>query len=173
MAPEHFPGPGNTLILCHPQEDSLGGVEHGATATIAVLGNDGGSAPQLIGIGASPDHGTATADPGTGTIDYDAAVDFPGSDSFTYQMDPGDGAIQPATVTVTGPAVRQPPQATSWAKKSRAGMWSRPRSRATAGWVMAPSHTPRSAMASTWGRVTLFKAWVEVRGTLPGMLVTQ
>jgi len=71
--------------------------------TIPVAANDTGAlAVGTVAIAGAPLHGTAVANPIPGTVLYTPAVNFFGTDTFTYAIGDGLGAVSaPATVTVT------------------------------------------------------------------------
>ena len=71
--------------------------------TIPVAANDTGAlAVGTVAIAAAPLHGTAVPNPIPGAVLYTPAVNFFGTDTFTYTIGDGLGAVSaPATVTVT------------------------------------------------------------------------
>ncbi|MCG8607944.1 tandem-95 repeat protein, partial [bacterium] len=86
--------------------------------TIPVLANDSdldgtlqsGSVKVVTDVG----NGSTTIDPNTGVVTYSPAVDFFGSDSFTYTVTDDDGGVSNvATVTVTVSDVNDSPVAVS------------------------------------------------------------
>ena len=71
--------------------------------TIPVAANDTGAlAVGTVAIATAPVHGTAVPDPIPGAVLYTPAVNFFGTDTFTYTIGDGLGAVSaPGTVTVT------------------------------------------------------------------------
>jgi hypothetical protein len=82
------------------QDDSASVAENQAV-TIDVLGNDTNAATMTIKLLGAPSHGTATVDP-TGTVTYQPALNFFGTDTFTYVLAgaPGTADSNIATVTI-------------------------------------------------------------------------
>jgi VCBS repeat-containing protein len=90
--------------------DSASGNED-ANIVIAVLANDrdvDGDAlvPQVV---SGPTHGTVTVNP-SGTITYDPATDYVGTDSFTYRVSDGSLASNVVTVSISLAAQTETPQ---------------------------------------------------------------
>ena len=82
--------------------------------TIAVLANDSdpdGDALAVLSVGA-PAHGTAAANP-DGTIAYTPALNYNGTDTFTYVASDTEGGSASATVTVTITPVNDAPAASN------------------------------------------------------------
>jgi hypothetical protein len=77
--------------------------DENVAVAIPVLANDtGGIVPGTVAVGTAPLHGTAVPNPATGEVLYTPAVNFFGTDTFTYTFGDGLGAVSgPATVTVT------------------------------------------------------------------------
>ncbi len=100
-------------------DDSASVAEDGHLNGTSVLGNDSdlhGFAPSednpmTAVIGTTTTHGALNLDP-TGTYTYDPALDFNGTDSFTYRAkDSHDGLSALATVTITVTSVNDAPVA--------------------------------------------------------------
>jgi VCBS repeat-containing protein len=83
--------------------------------TIDVLANDsdvdGALAAASVQVTAAAAHGTTTVDPATGRVTYNPALNFNGSDSFTYEVCDGSGACDTAIVTIAVLAVNDAPTA--------------------------------------------------------------
>ena len=84
-------------------------------ALIAVLANDlPGDQPLLpgsVGVATPPQSGTTLVDPVTGQVSYTPALNFFGSDSFSYRVCGKSGGCDTATVSVTVWPVNDPPLA--------------------------------------------------------------
>ena len=89
---------------------------------IDVLGNDtdvdSSLGPTSVSIVAGASHGTTAVDPTSGQITYTPAVNFHGSDSFTYQVCDAAAACDTAVVAVTVLAVNDAPVANAGADQS-------------------------------------------------------
>jgi hypothetical protein len=83
--------------------NDVANTDENLAVAIPVLANDaGGIAPGTVAVGTAPLHGTAVPDSGTGLVLYTPAVNFFGTDTFTYTFGDGLGAVSgPGTVTVT------------------------------------------------------------------------
>jgi Ca2+-binding RTX toxin-like protein len=84
--------------------------EDAGETTIDVLANDTDADGDLLSVSAvsDPPNGTAEAGP-AGTIVYDPAVDFHGTDSLTYTVSDGRGGFDTATVSITVTPVNDDP----------------------------------------------------------------
>jgi hypothetical protein len=82
---------------------------------VAVLANDtdpdGSLRPDTVLVVSAPAHGSALVDPGSGQISYTPALNFNGSDVFTYRACDDDNACGTAMVTLTVRPVNDPPVA--------------------------------------------------------------
>ncbi len=94
-------------------DDDFGTTPEDTSVTADVLGNDTdvdtGDTLAVEAVG-DPGHGTVT-DNGDGTITYDPARDFHGSDSFTYTVSDGHGGTDDAIVSVAVSSVNDAPVA--------------------------------------------------------------
>lgn len=67
---------------------------------------------KTVKIDTQPAHGTATVNPSTGAITYTPALNFNGTDTFTYKVnDPAGGFSNAATITITVNPINDPPKA--------------------------------------------------------------
>ncbi|MDP6839596.1 MAG: tandem-95 repeat protein, partial [Planctomycetota bacterium] len=77
-------------------------IQEDTPATLAVLANDqdsdGTLDPASVTLIADPSHGSASVDSTTGLVSYTPALNYFGSDSFTYTVADNDGASSPETV---------------------------------------------------------------------------
>jgi hypothetical protein len=83
-------------------DDAASGPED-AAIVIDVVANDrdpDGGSVQVQSL-TQPAHGTVTVAAGGGSVSYSPALDFAGTDRFTYTVSDGTGESAPATVTVT------------------------------------------------------------------------
>ncbi len=82
--------------------DDLAAATEDAAATIAVLGNDSDADGDVLTLSAvgTPAHGAAVAN-ANGTITYTPAANFSGADSFSYNVNDGQGGTGSAVVNVT------------------------------------------------------------------------
>jgi len=91
--------------------DDTAAVETGDTVTVDVLANDSDPDGDTLNLAIATAPSTGTATVSNGAIAYTPAADFAGSDSFTYEIDDGNGETATATVAVTvaPPPVDAPP----------------------------------------------------------------
>ncbi|MFN2540116.1 MAG: Ig-like domain-containing protein [Mycobacteriales bacterium] len=91
--------------------DDRAAVDEDSSVLIDVLANDTDvdSTTLTPAVTTTPDHGTASVEPGG--IRYTPVSDYQGSDVFTYTVDDGSGGADTATVTITVNAVDDLPVA--------------------------------------------------------------
>ncbi|WP_420630755.1 Ig-like domain-containing protein [Candidatus Leptofilum sp.] len=91
----------NTLPTANDDSDSV--VEDSGTTQIDVLANDSdpdsGDTLSITAVGATDNGGTAIHN--AGQIDYTPALNFVGTEVFTYTISDGNGGSDTATVTIT------------------------------------------------------------------------
>ncbi|VAW31035.1 T1SS secreted agglutinin (RTX), partial [hydrothermal vent metagenome] len=84
-------------------DDSASVVEDSGTTQIDVLANDSdpdaGDTLSISAVGATDNDGTAVSN--AGQIDYTPALNFVGTEVFTYTISDGNGGSDTATVTIT------------------------------------------------------------------------
>ncbi|VAW33363.1 T1SS secreted agglutinin (RTX), partial [hydrothermal vent metagenome] len=84
-------------------DDSASVVEDSGTTSIGVLANDtdpdAGDTLSISAVGATDNGGTAVSN--AGQIDYTPALNFVGTEVFTYTISDGNGGSNTATVTIT------------------------------------------------------------------------
>lgn len=95
-------------------DDSFTVAEDSGTTPLDVLANDSmlpdsGETLSITAVGATDNGGTAVQN--GSNIDYTPALDFFGTEVFTYTMGDGNGAFDTATITVTVTAVNDDPTA--------------------------------------------------------------
>jgi len=83
--------------------DDVATTDENEPVAIPVLANDTGRiVTASVAVGTAPLHGTAVRNPVTGVVLYTPAVNFFGTDTFTYTFADGLGAVSgPGLVTVT------------------------------------------------------------------------
>ncbi|MGB4864873.1 MAG: Ig-like domain-containing protein, partial [Hyphomicrobium sp.] len=91
--------------------DAITVAEDAAPTTISVLANDTDPDGDALSVtGATASNGTVSILAG-GTISYQPAANFNGTDTIVYQISDGNGGVSTATVTVTVTAVNDAPVA--------------------------------------------------------------
>ncbi len=88
-------------VLVTPVQDAfddVATVPEDGTVTFAVLGNDTFSGPVDVTIETPPSFGTVVVNP-DGSITYQPAPDFHGTDTLTYLVVTASGTVETATVT--------------------------------------------------------------------------
>ncbi|WJH41457.1 Ig-like domain-containing protein [Aliirhizobium terrae] len=94
-------------------QDDTFAIDEGDTLEGNVLANNGNGAdadedPLTVSLVNGPANGTLTLN-ADGTFTYQPNAFFNGTDSFTYQVDDGNGGVNTATVTINIGAVNDPP----------------------------------------------------------------
>lgn len=95
--------------------DDVRSTEENDPVVIAVLQNDSDpdEDPLTLSVLTQPSNGTARVSARGDVIVYSPSQGFSGTDSFTYQISDGNGAVADATVTVTVSSVNAVPTAVS------------------------------------------------------------
>ncbi len=93
----------------------VAGTSEDTPVIVAVLANDtdpdGNLRPGTVQVVSGPAHGTTSVDPGTGQVTYMPALNFFGTDTFSYRVCDNQGACGTTGVTVTVSPVSDPPSA--------------------------------------------------------------